>query len=491
MSASISFNGIPGSVRVPGTYIEIDNSRAVRGLSTWPARVVLIGQRRPGQGSVPGAVPVRVTSVQEARNFFGRGCLITQMFEAWFAAGPPTEVWGLSLADDPGSTAATWTISFAGTTTAAGEIVLYIGGRRVVAPIPNNTAQNAQATLLRNAILADPDLPVSAASAAQVLTLTANNGGSSMNALDIRLNMRAGEALPAGSTAVIAQTVSGATNPGMNVALDALGETWFTDIVTSHSDDLSISALEARLAANFGPLAMRDTHAWLGRTGSFGDLTTFGAARNSPHVTVVGSRAMPTPPWQLAATFAGAAIPALATDPARPVQTLALPGVVPPALSSRFTWVERDQLLRVGLATWRANAADQVTIERAVTTYRLAPSGAEDPSYVDVETLKTVAFLRWDLRQLIATRFPRHKLADDGTRFARGQNVVTPGTIRAEIIARFVQWEAAGLVEGVEQFKRDLIVMRNPNDPNRVDALLPPDLVNQFRVMAAQIQFLL
>jgi phage tail sheath gpL-like len=491
MSGSISFNAVPGSIRVPGSYIEIDNSRAARGLSTWPARVVLIGQRRPGQGSVPGATPARVTSLQEARNFFGRGCILTHMFEAWFRANPPTEVWGVALADDAGGTAAAWTITFTGTTTAAGEIVLYVGGRRVVAAIPANTAQNAQATLLRNAILADPDLPVTSVAAANVLTLTANNNGAAMNSLDIRLNLRAGEALPAGSTAVIAPSVVGATSPSITPALDALGETWFTDIVTSLMDGANLIALQARLASNYGPLVMRDTHAWAALRGTFADLTTFGAAQNSPHMTVMASRAMPTPPWELAATLAAVAVPALATDPARPVQTLALPGIFAPLLADRFTWTERDQLLRVGLATWRANAAGEVSIERAITTYQFAPSGAADTSYLDVETLKTVAYLRWDLRQLIATRFPRHKLADDGTKFARGQDVVTPGTIRAEIIARFAQWEAAGLVEGVEQFKRDLIVTRNASDPNRVDALLPPDLVNQFRVLAAQIEFLL
>jgi phage tail sheath gpL-like len=34
-------------------------------------------------------------------------------------------------------------------------------------------------------------------------------------------------------------------------------------------------------------------------------------------------------------------------------------------------------------------------------------------------------------------------------------------------------------------------VVRSESDPNRVDALLPPDLVNQLRVLAAQIEFLL
>jgi len=242
---------------------------------------------------------------------------------------------------------------------------------------------------------------------------------------------------------------------------------------------------------NFGPTVQRDGHAWAGLSGSHGTLTTFGAGQNSPHLSVLGLRGVPTPPWECAATLAAVSVPALAADPARPVQTLQLPGITAPRITDRFTFQERDLLLRDGISTFRTNDAGQVFIERVVTTYQTSPGGAEDISYLDVETLKTLAFLRYDLRTMISLRFPRHKLADDGTAFARGQNVVTPGTLRAEIIARFLQWEALGLVEGVDQFKSGIIVVRNGSDPNRVDALLPPDLVNQFRVLAAQIEFIL
>ena len=92
---------------------------------------------------------------------------------------------------------------------------------------------------------------------------------------------------------------------------------------------------------------------------------------------------------------------------------------------------------------------------------------------------------------MILTKYPRHKLADDGTRFGPGQAIVTPKTMKAEAVARFTQWETLGLVEGAEQFKRDLIIERNAQDPNRLDHLLPPDLINQLRVNGVQIAFLL
>jgi phage tail sheath gpL-like len=46
-----------------------------------------------------------------------------------------------------------------------------------------------------------------------------------------------------------------------------------------------------------------------------------------------------------------------------------------------------------------------------------------------------------------------------------------------------------GLVENIEAFKEHLIVERNPNDPNRVDVLYTPDLVNQLRIFAVNAQF--
>ena len=59
----------------------------------------------------------------------------------------------------------------------------------------------------------------------------------------------------------------------------------------------------------------------------------------------------------------------------------------------------------------------------------------------------------------------------------------------AELIALAREWEAAGLAENIDAFKEALIVERSSTDPNRVDALVPPDVINQFRVFAASIQF--
>lgn len=88
----------------------------------------------------------------------------------------------------------------------------------------------------------------------------------------------------------------------------------------------------------------------------------------------------------------------------------------------------------------------------------------------------------------MALQFPRFKLADDGNPAARAPNVVTPRVLRASLIARAKMWEEAGLVENVDNFSAGLDVTRDGNDSDRVNALLPPDIVNQFRVFAGLIQ---
>ena len=46
-----------------------------------------------------------------------------------------------------------------------------------------------------------------------------------------------------------------------------------------------------------------------------------------------------------------------------------------------------------------------------------------------------------------------------------------------------------GIVEDVEASKKNRIVVRSKTDMDRVNAVLPPNLVNQFRTFAAAVQY--
>lgn len=61
--------------------------------------------------------------------------------------------------------------------------------------------------------------------------------------------------------------------------------------------------------------------------------------------------------------------------------------------------------------------------------------------------------------------------------------------IRGEILAEYADMEDLGLVENARLFAKYLIVERDGTNPNRVNVLLPPDLINQLRIFALLHQF--
>lgn len=487
----ISFNEIPINLRVPGQYVEIDNSRAVQGLPGMPSRILVIGQMLP-TGTAAAATPVDVLDADQAAELFGRASMLHRMFVALKANNRFTKTTAIPLEDDAAGTAAAGAVTFAGAATAAGTISLWIAGQRVRAGVAAADTAADVATAVAAAVNAETDLPVTAAvdgvDTAKV-NLTCRWKGETGNAIDLRLNYVMGETLPAGITATVTAMSGGAANPDIAAAITAMGDDWYTDIALPYVDAANLTAIETELAERFGPLVMQDGHAYAFADDTHGGLTTLGNSRNSPHLSIAGMKKCPTPAWEVAAALAGVCAYHANIDPARPFQTLALSGVLAPAEKDRFTLEERNLLLMDGITTLKVDDGGRVLIERVITTYETNAYGVDDVSYLDLNTLKTLAYLRYSVRARIALRYPRHKLASDGTRYGPGQAIVTPSVIRAELIALFKDWEAAGLAEGIDQFKEDLVVERDETDANRVNALIPPDVVNQFRVFAGQVQF--
>lgn len=490
---SISFNQIPVNLRTPGVFVEFDPSKAVRGLTGQPYKILVIGQRLTA-GTVAAGVLQRVFTADEARTFFGQGSMLHLMFAALKANNRITETWAIALDDNGAGVASTGSIKVGGAPTAAGTLNVYIAGTRIQVAVSSGAALSAIASALNTAINADGDLPVTSVVNGTDNTkvdLTARNKGEVGNDIDLRVNYQVGETLPAGLTVTITAMSGGTSNPAITPAITAMAEEQFNVIAFPYRDATSLLSIEAELLDRWGPMRSIEGMAFIAATGSLSTLTTLGNGRNSQFVSIMGSNKSPSPTWAWAASIAAVAGFYGQQDPARPFQTLPLKGILPPAESDRFTRSERDALLNDGIATAIADEGGVVRIERLITTYQTNAAGAPDTAFLDANTVLTLGFLRFSFRNRFSLRFPRHKLADDGNNFGAGQAVVTPKIARAETIALFRQWEDAALVENLDQFKQDLLIERSTSDPNRLDIILPPDLVNQLRVTAAKVDFLL
>lgn len=487
---SISFNSIPTTLRVPFTAVEFDNSRAQQGPALLQYRALIIGQKTAA-GTWTADTLQRCTSPDQALVGGGRGSMIHGQALAWFASNRSTELWIGVLADNGAGVAASGTIVVAGPATSSGTIALYLGGQRITVGVASGDTANTIAAAINTAINAALDLPVTSTVSTATVTVTFRHKGLAGNSFDIRHSFIDGEALPAGVGLTITALASGTTNQTLTNLIAAMADVWFQVIAHPFTDATSLTAIESEMVTRAGPMRSQDGLAITAATGTFSALTTLGGGRNNQYSTILAQpSANPlTPPWEFAAESAAVVALAAAADPGRPFQTLALTRAVAPPITDLWSFDERNLLLFSGIATSKRAAGGVVQLERLITTYRTSPAGASDTSYLDATTIFTLLYLRFSFRTRIQTRYPRHKLANDGTLFGSGQAVITPKLGKGEAIGWFREMEVLGLVEGFDQFKRDLVVERNATDVNRLDFLLPPDLINQLIVAAAQIQF--
>lgn len=498
---SISFDTIPLDIRTFGQFIEFNNSRAVQGTPAQPHVALLIGQMEPTGGTASEGDVKLISSADAAEGYWGAGSIIAEMARAFKKANPSTELWGIALTDAGGSAANTKTIVVSGTATADGVIHLYLAGRYIPVTVSSGDLSTAVATAINAAILAHADykrMSHTTDVSSSTVTLTARCKGTLSQKVDLRVNDLPGQNLPAGISLAITQAaVAGSGDPDLTTAITAMGDVQYHTIAMCSNVDADIEEMCDELEDRWGPTQQKEGHLFVGGVGTQGTLTTAGNGLNRPWATYVGaggalaSDGMRPPFWAVAAMVAGIDAYETQIDPARPRQTLALKGMRGPSPSSRFTQTERNTLLTDGISTLYTDEAGTVRIERLITTYQTNALSIPDPSYLDVTTMRNLAYLRYSVRSRIALKFPRHKLADDGTLFDPGQAIVTPSSIRAELISLFREWEREGRVENFEQFKDDLIVERDESDRNRVNMRMSPDLINQFIVFAGQIQFLL
>ena len=349
---SVPFRQIPQGIRTPLFYAEVDPSHANTGEQAQPT--LIIGQK-VAAGVAPANVPVICASVTDAKNLAGAGSMLALMAAAYLQNDPQAQLWLLPLADDPGSTKASGSIVIGGAPTAPGTISLYVGGVLVALPVTSGQATTAIATALAAALNANLDLPVSATANASTVTVSADNGGLTGNDIDLRLNYRgstAGEVLPAGVSVTITAMAGGATNPSLTAGLAVLGDQPFDFIVTPYQDPTSIAALSALMVSRWGYASQIYGHVFGAFAGTYGGQATFGAALNDPHLTMPGVYDSPT--WRplMAAMYGGACAQSLKADPALPLQTVPIIGMLAPPVQSRLTQAQRNALLYDGIATY-------------------------------------------------------------------------------------------------------------------------------------------
>jgi phage tail sheath gpL-like len=504
----IEFSSFPTTWRLPLYWAEIDSSQAGTAELTLPA--LIVGQIWVSQAQCVPNVPIPVGNPAAAVNLFGEGSMLADMFAVFFENNTAQEIWCLPISD-PAGAQAIGTIKVTQPATNAGTISLYIAGQLVQIGVGSADSVTTIAANIAAAINDTTSLPVTASlegTSSETVELICKWRGATGNDIsmtDTLFGGFGGQALPAGVALQYSGTnvnvpsnmgflTGGSGIPIFSTAIANLGDQLYEYVALPYTDTQTLNAWELEYGfsdtGRWGWMRQLMGSIWSARRDTYSNLLLWGEGENAAQVSVMDMEpALPSPVWEMTSAYCAEAALALSNDPARPLQTLQLLGVMHAPKGYQFLLTELNLLAATGIATQAINPNGNLAILRETTLYQLNAYGSPDDAYTDVTTLATLAKLLRNQRQAITNKFPRYKLADDGTLFGPGQAIVTPSIIKAELVSEYAQDEFNGLVEDAITFAKNLIVERDSVNPDRVNVLYPPNLIGQLRIFAVLAQF--
>ncbi len=179
-------------------------------------------------------------------------------------------------------------------------------------------------------------------------------------------------------------------------------------------------------------------------------------------------------------------------DTAVPLHRIRLKGFSAQNELDRWGPVERNQLALASISTLSDD--NGVQTEACFTMYRKNSAGAADTSYRKQNTMYQLSEARYSFVQRILSKYPRAKQAKTSEGIGDNQQILTEDIAKSEAILWFKEYQTEGLFEPgrevLDQFKAELQVQRSTSSGDRMEWLLPPDLMNQFIVGSGTIQFL-
>jgi len=489
--------GVPESWLLPMFWLTVDGSQAGGSVQSQPA--LLIGQMLAA-GIAAKNVPIPIGSKAIARQQFGVGSMLAAMCAKFFNGNPGQQLWAMPIADPVGGVAASGAIAITAAATVAGTYSLYIAGQLVQVGVGATDTLSVIASNVAAAINATTTLPVTAMVdgtlnskvdlSCKWLGLTGND----IQISDSYLGLAGGQALPTTMAVTYTAMAGGTGLPVFTAAISALAGFTFKHVCMPYTDTGSLSAWSTEFG--FGPTGrwsfQRAQRGWIYQAyrNDFADALTFGLAQNAPVIsTMVFEPGTPSPMWEAGAAYCAQGAQAFLDDPARELQTLELTGILPAPAAGRFLQTELNTLAGSGLAVQSVDPNGIPAIARESTQYQRNAEGQSDTAFSLLTVLSNLDALISVMQSAITSKYPRHKLAPDGTRFGPGQAILTPSMAKAELVSEARAAEFNGLMSNVTAFIANLVVQIDPTNPDRLQVQWPPQLMGQLRQFTLLAQF--
>ncbi|MCP9320105.1 phage tail protein [Acetobacter persici] len=486
---TLDLTQIPDNWNVPGSNAEITAVRSGETLVTMPLRVLIIGQLSGGTATALTAVPV--TDPSQPPALFGVGTSLARAAVMFLTAAPYVQVDVIGVKADASFVQAAGSILPAGQATANGTVALIVGGVRVPVVVTQGmTAAQVQAAMIAAiaTVPAAAALVKAASGSGASVALTVQEAGIIGNDLDLRMSAAHADQVP-GIGFTVTPFAGGTGSVDIADALDAVSNTWYTDIALTVNDANSLTTFAAELVRRYGAMVRQDAHGFVGFRGTYSDTLALLQTLNCPYLSVVAAKSPRWAPWEAAAALCGIAAQASNNDPARQMQDLVLTGLqgLAPDAADLYDETMRNVILGQGGSTFKVAQDGTVSIERVPTTYKTDANGLPSTAYQDIMTPKTDTRVRYEWRSY-TSGWSRMKLADDGSPLSMLEGVITPAIAKTEALIQLKLYEAQGWITDVDDLSDQVLFWIDPNNKNRLLYKMPIKVIGNLIRLDGQIQ---
>lgn len=487
MAGNITFNDVADTVEASGVFVEPQQVQRKITPSIQPQKILLIGQYDSSK-SPTDDVPVLLDNANDAKTKYGRGSMLALMAEAAFKTCGAIPVYACPVADDGSGVDATGTITFATNASSSGTWPFYIGNKKVTVAVTTGDTPTEQGDALVAAVGADLDLPVTASNSSGAVTLTSKWPGASANGITIKKNLgRTDEAgNPGGTTATIVAMSSGANDPDISTALENFGDVQFTQLVIPYTDDTTYAAVATKGTELYGPSVKKPFMAYNGHVGTKSALTTLAGNRNSKFFSVFPVPGSASLNFVIGAQVAGAAARSAQQDPGRPGRGISLVGIGKP--TEIWDYNDRNDMVKLGISTYKLASDDTVQIEDLCTTYTTENSIAVS-TWRFVSTMTNIFNKIYQLDATFSLPpFDNCIVVDDASITAKPY-AVRPKTALAYVIGLIDYWTEQAWTKDRDATVKGSSAEIDSSNPTRINVLVADTIAAGGRIMAVSYQW--
>ena len=369
-------------------------------------------------------------------------------------------------------------MTITGAPTAAGELALYVAGTRVSVGVNTTDTPTTMALALQTELDRHPALCVTGSAALGVLTLTANWGGETGNAIDVRSSFFADDQMAAGVAMAITAMAGGTTNPDLTAYVLAAYGYRPTEIVLPFTDSTSMAIVEAEQETRWGCTNKMDGQVVVAMRSTVGAALAWLAPRNSRQVHSLHTKADRTNPWEMAAMAAMVIEGQAARDTAVPFTGMVLKGYQGPQPVAHWAQADANNIALEGGSVIELAEDGTGALLRMFNHYKRNSAGATDTSCRDLCWVKTASYWRWVHVNAFETSYRGYKIAEYVTDPIPGQKIMTRDLVQEIMIGLYMVFMDAGLFQNLDHYKTTLLVeLDGPN--GKVKIVDQPVLVTQ------------